>query len=158
MLTIKDLAEEIGVSKVAINKKVEHLGIKDQLTKAGNRYLLSDEQADRIRCAFEYRKDKPTSDQGDQGDTQQDTPTNEAMLKVIETLTAQLAEKDKQISRLHDLLLEKERSTQQNNFLLADKGGATNAQEVETVSIRTTTDQDRPTQEGHKSFFKRFFG
>lgn len=156
MLTIKDLAEEIGVSKVAINKKVEHLGIKDQLTKAGNRYLLSDEQADLIRDAFKYRTE---TEKGTPADTKQDAPTTEAMLKVIETLTEQLAEKDKQISRLHDLLLEKERSTQQNNFLLADKGGTTNAQEVESVSIEDEADLEPTTEQvENKSFFSWLFG
>lgn len=160
MLTIKDLAEEIGVSKVAINKKVEHLGIKDQLTKAGNRYLLSDEQADRIRGAFEYRKDTPTSDQGD---TKQDELTTEALLKVIDTLTEQLAEKDKQLNRLYDLLSERERSFQQSHYLLADKGGIlpgdNPSQEVESVSIEDDTDQATATEQvENKSFFSWLFG
>lgn len=162
MLTIKDLAEEIGVSKVAINKKVEHLGIKDQLTKAGNRYLLSDEQADLIRGAFKYRTemDTPTTDQGD---TKQDEMTTEALLKVIDTLTEQLAEKDKQLNRLYDLLSERERSFQQSHYLLADKGGIlpgdNPSQEVESVSIEDDTDQEPTTEQvENKSFFGWLFG
>ena len=160
MLTIKDLAEEIGVSKVAINKKVEHLGIKDQLTKDGNRYLLSDDLADMVRNAFKYRKE---NEKGTPADTKGNIEVDEITAETIRALREQLAEKDRQINRLYDLLSERERSFQQSHYLLADKGGIlpgdNPSQEVESVSIEDDTDQATASEQvENKSFFSWLFG
>ena len=41
-MTIKQLADELGVSKPTIRNIVSKLGIQSKLRKVGNRYTLSD--------------------------------------------------------------------------------------------------------------------
>lgn len=147
MLTVKQLADEIGVSKVAINKKIERLGLKSKLTKDGNRYLLDDDIADQVRDAFKYRTEK--TDQERQDRQHQEEPT-ETYTDIIQVLREQLAEKDKQIERLHTLL------AQQNQLMLTD-GRDGMPQEVQAETV----DQGEPQQqhqEEKKSFWSRLFG
>ena len=51
-MTIKELAEELQVSKVTVSKTIERLGLKDRLQKEGNRFIVPDTVADRVRLSF----------------------------------------------------------------------------------------------------------
>lgn len=51
-LTIKELAEKIGVSKTAINKKVTPEMRKDFFSKVGNRFVISEEGQKAITTLF----------------------------------------------------------------------------------------------------------
>ena len=42
--TIKQIADELGVSKTAIRKKIENLGLSEKLQTNGNRILIDDKQ------------------------------------------------------------------------------------------------------------------
>lgn len=114
MITIKELAEELGFSKVAIGKRIEILGLKSELVKDGNRYLLSDEVADKVRGSYKH-KTPGANNQGNQAD-------------ILQALTNQLAVKDEQIANLQaevqkliDNLAEMNKSIQQSQYLLAEK-------------------------------------
>lgn len=156
MLTVKELATEIGVSKVAINKKIEALGLKDKLLKDGNRFLLPDDVADLVRQTYKYRKTDTVNEGGStaqtEGNSTAQTENDPGIYAdIIQVLKEQLAEKDKQIERLQMLM------AQQNQLLLPDKrdpGEATNEVEAETVS----QDTEQPTAEAPKSFWRRLFG
>lgn len=52
MLTIKQLADELGVSKQAVHKKIEKMGIKNELKTVNGRIMVDDNQANSIRKAF----------------------------------------------------------------------------------------------------------
>ena len=49
MKTILELSRELGVSKVAIMKKIQKLGIKNELAKDGNLFLVDEEQEQTIK-------------------------------------------------------------------------------------------------------------
>lgn len=40
MKTIKELADELGVSKTAVMKKIDNLGLREKLAKNGNRLAI----------------------------------------------------------------------------------------------------------------------
>ena len=48
-MTIKQLANELGVSKTTISKVVSGLGFNGKLHKVGNRYMLSETQISQIK-------------------------------------------------------------------------------------------------------------
>ncbi len=48
-MTIKQLANELGVSKTTISKVVSELGFNGKLHKVGNRYMLSEMQILQIK-------------------------------------------------------------------------------------------------------------
>jgi len=52
--TIRELAEEIGVSKTAINKKVSDSERKQWFSKKGNRFLVNETGQDAIKSMFSY--------------------------------------------------------------------------------------------------------
>ena len=65
--TIKELAEEIGVSKTAISKKVTETQKKKWFTKIGNQFVISEEGQKVIKSMFisdkknQSQTDKQTS-------------------------------------------------------------------------------------------------
>ena len=156
MLTVKELATEIGVSKVAINKKIEALGLKDSLVKDGNRFLLPDDIADQVRQAYQYRIPGDTgekeTDKGDEGGSTAHAESDPGIYAdIIQVLKEQLAEKDKQIERLQMLM------AQQNQLFLPDKrdpGEPTHEVNAETVN----QEAEQPNTEEPRSFWRRLFG
>ena len=48
-MTIKQLANEMGVSKPTIRNAISELGLQGKLCKIGNRYMLSDDQIMKIK-------------------------------------------------------------------------------------------------------------
>ncbi len=52
--TIRELAEELGVSKTAINKKVSDRERKQWFSKKGNRFLVNEIGQDAIKSMFSY--------------------------------------------------------------------------------------------------------
>lgn len=56
--TIKQLADEIGVSKTAINKKIANLGLQESLQKDKNRILIDEKAESTIKSAFNISQSK----------------------------------------------------------------------------------------------------
>ena len=55
-MTIKQLANELGVSKTTINKVISSLGVQHTLHKVGNKYMLSEIQILQIKNQIENQK------------------------------------------------------------------------------------------------------
>lgn len=150
MITVKQLAEELQLSKVSINNRIDKLGLKDTLVRTGNRNLIPDETADAIRESFKAnRKTEP--------------PQEDLTVKV---LTEQLRQKDEQIASLlrqlellqnqnSDLL----KSVREHSYLLLQANG------IDTDGTKehaTAFDPDEPEEPQEppkkKSIFSRIFG
>lgn len=59
MKTIRQIADEIGVSKTAVNKQIANLGLRSGLRKNGNQFAIDEHQEALIKQAFsENRKPK----------------------------------------------------------------------------------------------------
>lgn len=150
MITVKQLAEELSLSKVSINNRIDKLNLRDELVKSGNRFLIPDETADAIRESFKAnRKTEP--------------PQEDLTVKV---LTEQLQKKDAQIeSLLRQLELLQNQNTdllkmqRESHYLLAQSMGI--KEEQEPVKAETVLDPDeKQPQEPpkKKSIFSRIFG
>ena len=55
-MTIKQLADQLGVSKTTISKAISALGLQGELKRSGNKYLLSDVQIEIVKSQIENQK------------------------------------------------------------------------------------------------------
>ena len=100
MKTILELSQEIGVSKVAVNKKIQKLGLKNKLAKNGNMFLIDANQEKTIKQAFNYSDDNRTDNTGNESYRINDNQVS----TLIQMLQSQLEEKDKQIAELQTII------------------------------------------------------
>lgn len=105
-ITIKELADELGVSKPTVSKAIDALGIQDELRKVGNRFLLSDTQSEMVKMQITQNSEMPITKK-----TQEETKskplisqneTEKSLISLLETqitiLQEQLTVKDGQIA------------------------------------------------------------
>ena len=151
-MTVKTLSEELKVSKPGIMKKIDEIGIRNELQKQGNKIVLSEAQANLIREAFTRKK-------------QQKEPKSEPGADVIAVLTDQLRikdeqikSKDEQISRLQSQIDELLRTNADavkaslgQTYLLAQQGQTYQEEEP-------TEEEDLHQEQPKKSFWSRLFG
>lgn len=96
MKTIKQIADEIGVSKQAIRNKIAKLGLQNSLRKNANQYMI-DNQQERLIVRDFY--DKAQSENLNQSQSESQT-TLQFLEQEIMFLREQLKEKDEQLERL----------------------------------------------------------
>lgn len=100
MKTIKQIADELGVSKTAVRNKIENLGLSEKMETNGNRIEVNERQERLIKSAFSQKKSKTEN----VNKVFEKTETLRLLSDMISTLTEQLQEKDKQIERLQEAL------------------------------------------------------
>lgn len=100
MKTIKQIADELGVSKTAVRNKIENLGLSEKMETNGNRIEVNERQERLIKSAFSQKKSKTEN----ANKVSEKTETLRLLSDMISTLTEQLQEKDKQIERLQEAL------------------------------------------------------
>ena len=96
MITIRELSENIGISKVGITKWIERNGYKERLQKTGNKYLIPEDIEQAIRANFALRESKE-----DKAVHSTDEPQGDITSEIIALLREQLESKDREIERLH---------------------------------------------------------
>ena len=134
MVTIKELSEELGVSKVGITKWLERNDLKDQLEKVGNKYMIPAEVENAIRAKFAHRENKPDKTMNGSSETE-NTVTEE----IIALLRDQLEAKDREIDRLH---------TQVENLQALNADMTKAIREINTLQAMQITDgSERTTSE-----------
>ena len=99
-MTIKQLANELGVSKTTINKVISSLGVQHTLHKVGNKYMLSEIQILQIKNQIENQKLK-IENQKSKIENSESKIENQNLIFILEKqlalLNEQLAFKDEQI-------------------------------------------------------------
>jgi len=106
MKTIKQIAEEIGVSKQAVRNQIANLGLQTSLQKNGNQFAINKKQEALILQAF--GKDSQ-SENAKQSQSESQTTlhfTLRLLEQEIEFLRSQLKAKDEQLERLDKRLAE----------------------------------------------------
>ena len=112
-ITIKQLAADLNVSKPTVSKAIELCGLSSQLRRVGNRFELTDEQAELIKSQISQMRKMQISQTenanvGDRyihrngvntGDNSQ-----KSQISVMEILQTQIANKDEQIKKLQDTI------------------------------------------------------
>ena len=102
MKTIRQIADEIGVSKTAVNKQVANLGLRSGLRKNGNQFAIDEHQEALIKQAF---SEKSQTEIENQSQTKTQTENHEVgdlvcvLQATIDTLQGQLEVKDRQIEQ-----------------------------------------------------------
>ena len=126
--TIKEIADELGVSKTAVSKQIANLGLRSSLRKNGNQFAIENQQEKLIKMAFQKKRqqeivtENPVSDEQSQTKSQTKSQTANAnqsqtanhevcdlvgvLQTTVDTLQAQLAVKDVQIRELNARLAE----------------------------------------------------
>ena len=115
MKTIKQIAEELGVSKTAVRKKIENLGLSEKVQTNGNRIEVDERQEKLIKSAFSQKETKTAN----ANEVSEKSETLRLLSSMVSTLTEQLQEKDKQIERLQTELENAQKSVDQAQQLHA---------------------------------------
>ena len=108
MKTIRQIADEIGVSKTAVNKQIANLGLRSGLRKNGNQFAIDEHQEALIKEAF---SEKSQTEIENQTQTKTQTEKHEVsdlvcvLQATIDTLQGQLEVKDRQIEKLTEALV-----------------------------------------------------
>ena len=108
MKTIRQIADEIGVSKTAVNKQIANLGLRSGLRKNGNQFAIDERQETLIKQAF---LEKSQTEIENQTQTKSQTENHEVsdlvcvLQATIDTLQGQLEVKDRQIEKLTEALI-----------------------------------------------------
>ena len=136
--TIRELADELGVSKTAINKKVSDSERKQWFSKKGNRFLVNEIGQDAIRSMFSYdinnRKSK-TENTEKQPESKTENFENDNLKKSdfkhlseiikyqnaqIEDLKETKSQHFKQLTQMQNLLDQQQRLALQDKQLLEE--------------------------------------
>ena len=173
--TIKEIADELGVSKTAVSKQIANLGLRSSLRKNGNQFAIENQQEKLIKMAFrkKIQQEKVTensiNDEKSQtiNANQSQTANHEVcdlvgvLQTAVDTLQAQLAVKDVQIRELNARLAEC------STALLAAQETARAAQALHagTIQQQLSDGEDRvaasvleeQTGPNKRRWFNRFF-
>lgn len=129
-ITIKELADELGVSKTTISNTIDMLGIQQELKKIGNRFMLDEIQVSKIKTQIMQSSEMKTSQK------LQNEMQSEAQKVQSETEKTLISFLETQISILHDQLTAKDAQINMLGKSLQDTSSAlTAAQEA----LRDTT-------------------
>ena len=118
-MTIKQLADELGVSKTTISKAVLILGFNGKLHKVGNRYMLSEMQISQIKSKISQFSQTDEKEKSQISQTSQTNEREKIQISLLEKqnaflqeqlsiLNKQLSIKDEQIKLLHEQLIAKD--------------------------------------------------
>lgn len=163
--TIKQIADEIGVSKTAVRKKIGNLGLSDKLQTNGNRILVNERQEMLIKTAFEKKEPQTANRKPVSGKTESLQLVSDMYFALVEQLKEkdrQMVEKDKQIEYLQSSL----KSTTEALVLAQESVKASQLLQVNTerkiLELETKQEQESETETvsetEKKSWWKKLFG
>ena len=167
-MTIKQLADELAVSKSTIGRAIVQLGFQDQLCKIGNKYMLSETQILQIKLQLSKDEEEKSLQansktlHGEEKSLQANQEMQKAILQEqLSILNKQLAIKDHQIQILQEqigqLTVTMESMATALNVAQALHAGTIQKQLTEhSDSMEQMPDQEQPKQK--KGIFSRLFG
>lgn len=96
MKTIKQIADEIGISKQAVSKRIDVLGCRSELELVGGQYQINDELERKIK---EYLSptNQSVGDKTQKVGCHQPTANHQPTIRLVDAINAQIADKDRQI-------------------------------------------------------------
>ena len=114
-ITIKQLANELGVSKPTISNVIVQLNLQDKLRRVGNRYILTETQIDQIKLYLSEDNKEKIQSQSEKLIKSPKTPNsqNDILQEQLLLLYQQLAIKDNQIQMLQEQFLVQEKGVQE---------------------------------------------
>ena len=101
-MTIKQLANQLGVSKTTISKAISALGLQGRLKRSGNKYLLSEVQIANVKSQIASEKSQIASEKSQTASEKSQTASEKSQTAnqnaLIEVLQKQLSLLNKQLS------------------------------------------------------------
>ena len=164
-MTIKQLANELGVCKQTVNNAILQLNLQDTLHKVGNKYLLSETQILQIKSQIKMPKTskstKSTKTPKTSKSTNEKEKTTISFLELQnEILREQLVIKDNQIRLLQEqigqLTNAMENLTTALNAEQALHAGTIQKRLTEHSVMEQPSDVEQPKQK--QGLFSRLFG
>lgn len=173
-MTVKELADELGVSKPTISKAISELGLQGHLTKIGNRFVLENSEVEAIKSKIlqsPITKESPKAESENENKAKEtQNETEKSLISLLESqitiLTEQLAQKDSQINALTSALA----TSQEQIKALTDSLQATTTALTAAQALHAGTMQERlteqsesvepevPTTKKKKGILKKIFG
>jgi predicted transcriptional regulator len=174
MKTIKQIADELGVSKTAVRKKIENLGLSDKLQTNGNQFIIDNRQETLIKSAFLKSEPKTENCKPVSGESE----TFRLVFDMVCTLKEQLEAKDKQLAEKDKQLADQQQSIKALTEALADTATSlkaaqllhagttqkeflvdnTNFSPEENKKNESASPEQLVLEPEKKGFFKKFFG
>ena len=137
-ITIKQLANELGVSKPTISNVIVQLNLQDKLRRVGNRYILTETQIDQIKLYLSedneekiqsqseklIKSPKTPNSQNQNDDEEKTQLQSEKLMKSPKTPNSQNDILQEQLLLLYQQLAIKDNQIQmlQEQFLVQEKG------------------------------------
>ena len=155
MKTIRQIADEIGVSKTAVSKQIANLGLRSGLRKNGYQFAIDEHQEALIKQAF---SEKSQTEIENQSQTKTQTENREVgdlvcvLQATIDTLQGQLEVKDRQIEKLTEALV----AAQQTAAAAQALHAGTIQQQL--ITGETGADQQGQEPEQKRGLFSKLIG
>ena len=161
-ISVKELSEELGISRQAVYKRINQLPARCQPKKIDGVYRLSDSTIDLIRNFEEVTTDVTTND--NRAVVIMETRIKE-LKEVQKKLYEQLDQKDKQLHQFQTLLDQQQRLTLQTNKQLeqlqieSTKNKEDNSNLKDSYVSNAATEDKTETEppQAKKGFFSRLF-
>ena len=161
MKTVRQIADELGVSKTAVSKQIANLGLRSSLRKNGNQFAIDEQQEVLIKQAF---LEKTKTENANQSQTKTQTENHEVgdlvcvLQATIDTLQGQLEVKDRQLEQQAQTI------TRLTDALAAAQQTAAAAQALHagTIQQQLLTEEAGADQKGQepeqkRSWFSKLF-
>lgn len=151
MKTIRQIADEIGVSKTAVNKQIANLGLRSGLRKNGNQFAIDEHQEALIKEAFSEKSQTKIENQT-QTENHEVSDLVCVLQATIDTLQGQLEVKDRQIEKLTEALV----AAQQTAAAAQALHAGTIQQQL--LTGEAGADQQGQEPEQKRGWFSKLFG
>ena len=158
MKTTRQIADEIGVSKTAVNKQIANLGLRSGLRKNGNQFAIDEHQEALIKEAFSEKSQTEIENQT-QTENHEVSDLVCVLQATIDTLQGQLEVKDRQIEQQAQTI------TRLTDALAAAQQTAAAAQALHAGTIQQQlltgeagADQQGQEPEQKRGWFSKLFG
>ena len=151
MKTIRQIADEIGVSKTAVNKQIANLGLRSGLRKNGNQFAIDEHQEALIKEAFSEKSQTEIENQT-QTEIHEVSDLVCVLQATIDTLQGQLEVKDRQIEKLTEALV----AAQQTAAAAQALHAGTIQQQL--LTGEAGADQQGQEPEQKRGWFSKLFG
>lgn len=180
-MTIKQLANQLGVSKTTISKAISALGLQGELKRFGNKYLLSEVQIESVKTQIEKPKTQTTNHkmqtnsenvgievpkmqtESEKTQTENQKALIEVLQKQLALLNEQLSIKDGQIKAYQEQIRILTDSLHDATVALTAEqalhAGTIQRQLTEQINSKEEAALDHQEQPNHKqSIFSKLFG
>ena len=151
MKTIRQIADEIGVSKTAVNKQIANLGLRSGLRKNGNQFAIDEHQEALIKEAFSEKSQTEIENQT-QTENHEVSDLVCVLQATIDMLQGQLEVKDRQIEKLTEALV----AAQQTAAAAQALHAGTIQQQL--LTGEAGADQQGQEPEQKRGWFSKLFG